>query len=368
MKRRTFLKNAFQLSALSSLPILQSHFSPSIKIKPYQVFWIHLEGAPIREVFDFWPDPYNQFSTTELEHKKEKLFLKFGEYLLPKLWKENPQSKFLLNHWLSVRGIALNGPHLKQSRSSWFRKKSDPEKSIIESFNESFQRAQLGSAKIYSLDGLTRSLYEPLLKNQIQELKTGQLKELFKEWKDEANQKNKLNPLQLGIIRSPSPLSKKFEDFDRWDQDTKEEYLKFYDGLIKELTQFALYLDQLDQFQHSALLITSDRRKVPTSLNRDPELEAVWEGGNFSLISGALNGPVVLGDIYREHPKYKESYPMTWGASPHPYSPAHIHQLIMDLCLAGQQSGNYNPREENPWVVPRSLQGLYIKGLMGRVI
>ena len=371
MKRRDFLKRSLQLS---TLPLLQGQMPLQFGIENFQVYWLHIEGAPIREAFDFWADPLNQFKVTTLNSGQRLFQHKRGKLLLPNIWHDFPRSKKLLDHWLSVRGISLKGPHLKQARREWFRQSGDSEKSIIQSFNQSFHSQQLPSVDLIAASKQTAEIYQPLLKTPIKSSThsgSSSMEGIFSHWyklANEASAKTK-RPLCLGLIRSPSsddnPL---FESFDRWDDRTRKNHEDFYSQLLSSLEQFTEQLKRLQKFDKSAIIITSDRRKAPINQDTDPELEPVWQGGHFSLISGALQGPVTLGDIYREHPKYAQSYPMTWGVAEKEYNPTHVHQLIMDLCLAESRFQNYNSREENPWVAARTFQGLFIKGQPGRVI
>ncbi len=364
MKRRDFLKYSLQLSGL---PLLQGHLPLNFALHNFQVFWLHIEGAPIREAFDFWADPKNQYKVSTLNAGQRPLSLKRGDFLLPNIWHDFPHSKRVLKHWLSVRGITLKGPHLKQARREWFRDKSDAQKSIFQSFNHELKKAGLEDAEFMALDSQTAEIYSPLVKQNVKTLEASAhpMDQLFTYWKE--NSKGKI-PLSAAIIRGPKGADGKlFEEYDRWDEETIVEHEEFFLNLLKNIDSLSQYLDKRGRFKNTAILITSDRRKAPNIESAHPTLEPVWEGGHFSLLSGAVQGPVVLGDIYRHHPKYSKSYPMTWGSSDGEYNPSHVHQLIMDLCLAESRLRHYNPEEENPWAVPRSLQGLFIKGLPGRV-
>ncbi len=372
MKRRDFLTKALQLSAL---PLLQGHFPLHFGIKNFQVYWLHIEGAPLRETFDFWPDPQGRFKVETIPAGQRPLYIKRGKQILPNIWHNlgAKKSSYILDHWLSVRGISLKGPHLKEARYQWFRNQDDSEQSIFQSFNQVFKECGLPPSDLFSSDPTLVEIYRDILKSKITYSPTDNaLKSIFNHWEKNTQSPNDLkSPLSLGLIRSPSLKSENevlFENLDQWTEETRLIHENFFSQLLSEINHFISYLERAGTFKHSALLITSDRRKAPTNTSQTPALEPVWEGGHFSLISGAINGPVTLGDIYRNHPKYQESYPMTWGASKINYSPGAVHQLIMDLCLAETRPSHYNPEEENPWVAARSFQGLYIKGLPGRVI
>ncbi len=365
MKRRDFLKYSLQLSCL---PLLQGHLPANFALENFQVLWLHIEGAPVREVFDFWADPLNQFNVKSLSAGQRPLKLKRGSYQLPNIWHDLPQRSKAIDHWLSVRGISLKGPHLKQARREWFRDDEDIQKSIFQNFNQEFSKANLEEAEFLALDSQTKEIYSPLIKQEINYLQndSAPLTRLFEHWK---NTSKTHCPLSAAVIRGPMrDGGKLFEEFDRWDEKTIKIHEEFFGELLRHIEELTHYLDKRGRFKHTALIITSDRRKAPTEESSNPPLEPVWEGGHFSLISGALEGPVILGDIYRDHPKYSRSYPMTWGSSNQKFGPNQVHKLIMDLCLAETRLRHYNPVEENPWAVPRSLQGLFIKGLPGRVI
>jgi len=365
MKRRDFLKHSL---ALSTLPLLQGHLPLNLGLKNYQVFWLHMEGAPIREPFDFWADPKGEFQVETLQAGQRPFATKRGNFLLPNIWHDNPHSKWALEHWLSARGISLKGPHLKQARYEWFRLQDDPEQSIFQKFNKKFKKIGLPKADIVTLGAQTLEIYSPLLKQEISNLKFEKqpMDRLFGHWKENSKRDT---PLSVAIIRGPNgDKGKLFEEYDQWNDEARVEHEVFYTGLLNNIYTLGKFLERRGKFKETAIIITSDRRKAPTDKTSTPHLGPVWEGGHFSMVSGSMTGPVTLGDIYRNHPKYKESYPLTWGSSDGLYGPIDVHQLIMDLCLAETRLRHYNPVKENPWAVPRSLQGLYIKGLPGRVI
>lgn len=365
IKRRDFLKHSL---TMATLPLLQGNLPFNFAIKNYQVFWLHMEGAPIREPFDFWADPKNQFNVQTLAAGQRALHTKRGDFLLPNIWHNEPHAQWLLDHWLSVRGLSLKGPHLKQARHEWFRLPEDHEKSIFQKFNQLFQEVKLPQADVISLGSQTVQIYGPLLKQEVGNIKAKKrpMDKLFTYWKE--NSKLEI-PLNMAIIRGPhGDNGKLFEEYDQWNDEVRIEHETFYAQLLKNIYDLAKYLERRGKFKQTAIIITSDRRKAPTDRSSTPRLEPVWEGGHFSMISGSMTGPVTLGDIYRNHPKYKDTYPMTWGCSDEYHGPIDVHQLIADLCLAQTRLRHYNPEQENPWAVPRSLQGLFIKGHPGRVI
>ena len=244
MKRRDFITKGLQIC---SLPLLQGHIPLGFAVKNFQVFWLHLEGAPIREAFDFWPDPKNQFNIRSLNAGQRPMALRRGDFALPNIWHNlgKKQSSHLLDHWLAIRGIELKGPHLKEARRQWFRDDSDSELSIIQKFDKSFKEHSLESVDLITTDSLVKEIYDHILKKPMGLIDDGSTKSLFAHWKS-ISQKREKPPLSLAIVRSPKTEGEEqrnFESFDRWDEDTRKIHEDYFADLLQQIGEFSKFLE-----------------------------------------------------------------------------------------------------------------------------
>ncbi len=326
------------LKLISSSVALSSCLNLPTTPNSYDVYWLHLEGAPFRALFDFWPSFTQNIPLPGVE--RTKVSIDGRELLLPKIWEQTQGSDSILNHWLSIRGITTKSPHLTQCRKEWFG----------------------GIGNDSANEKKSRSFEAP------QRMKT--INEVIAEWsnpsgKKELKQHRKVRPF---IINSYKQLT--FESMKELNAETTTFYNSFYRDIIRELSSFVTDLKKQQLFDKSVIIITSDRAKAPTSTALPTPMEPVWQGSPLSLISGSILGPVNIGNIYKEHPKYSQAYPGTWGTPEMEWTPKDVIQLASDL-LHPKEFRLKNTKEkykENPWISPRPLQGFFVKLPPGRIV
>ena len=146
--------------------------------------------------------------------------------------------------------------------------------------------------------------------------------------------------LHLIILNNTAVTPLYFENLQSLDPKEREEQISFYQNFLEGLSHFIKDLKKQKRFDESVILITSDRQKIPTTEG----LVTTWEGINFSFISGSVSGPFQMGHIQKEHPKYKENYPGTWGLGVEGWTTSHFKDLVEDLIHPKM----YNP-SKNPW-------------------
>jgi len=298
----------------------------------YKVYWMHLEGAPFRALFDFWPSLTQKVELPGLKH----VDVKVGErdLVLPSVWRDHPAGLDLLQNWLSVRGLTTASPHLAQCRREWFGA-TNSENSIVG---------------------------EPTTKES--------LALLFKSWKKSSLVDSKDQKIQPSIINGHlhNGTFKRFENINEINDESVALYHHFYSELILELTQFVSLLKKQQVFDKSVIIITNDRGRAPASSTFPSIIEPVWQGSQLSLISGSLHGPINLGHIYHHHPKYSQAYPGTWGTPKSNWGPRDVYDLIDDLLKPKVRQKEFNLEKGNPWITPRPLQGFFVKLPPGKIV
>lgn len=360
LKRREFLKALTIAGSLSPMGLVSSCLKPK-EFSGFDVYWLHLEGAPLRLGFDQWIDPYGY-------HKEIKPLTPQREYKtighklsLPEVWFNKDDPSPLLENLISIRGLSTKSPHLKQCRHEWFSQ--DLLKTIHhkESTNNKARPFLTWSTTNERLS----QAYRPLLGPKRETSQSGTGDNIFSQWRKSL--KGEHSKLQV-LISNHTNQGLYFENLSQISEDQLRSLMAFYRKLINDLEVFVLDLKKRDLFKKSVILITSDRARIPTSKTFPLQTESLWQGLNISLISGAARGPVVLGHISKEHPKYKESYPGTWGHGLSSWTPANVHQLLGDLCWSTRYTDNKNWVSDNPWMDIKPFHGLYIKEGLGQII
>ena len=363
LSRRNFLKN--QIATLAGLNILG--LSSCLSKKPldgFSLYLIHLEGAPLRSCFDLMLDPFNHnpqiYSPVPLKTYSHK----YGQYKVPEVWFDQGKPSPLLENLMTVRGISTKSPHLSQCRSEWFE--SDSFKELFKT--QETQRSNYSENSWIPQTPELGKIYENILPFErltLGQNKTLNLEEVFENLKPKGTGPK----IQMAILNQYKPGSY-FESTGSLGQEILEEQLKFYKKLIKEIESLVASLKRMDLFNSSAILITSDRARVVTNPSRQWPLktEPMWQGLNFSLFSGAIHGPQTLGHINKEHPKYAESFPGTWGVGLENWTPRHVHQLIADLCFPKGYHGQTRWMSDNPWLDRKPMGSLTVKQGPGLVL
>lgn len=362
--RRDFLKNQLNLLATLGLTSLTSCLGEG-PLEAYSLYWIHLEGAPLRSAFDLFLDPFQHHSQIKHPTKMRSYKTTFGSYSIPEVWFENDEPSELLNSLISIRGLSCASPHLKQSRHQWFA--GNEIQSLVNN-RESPHRFSWWCQN----EALVKS-YQRLLPLELSDNRPeseGTLEGLLP-FLNNLGSKKTLPKKEIKVaILNQFDKDSYFENSSSLSDQTLKEQVKFYRTLIKSLESFCTQLKKEKRFDKSLIMITSDRARVITSdLQQKPlRTEPMWQGLNMSLISGALNGPVTLGNIYQEHPRYAQSYPGTWGVGVENWTPQHVHQLVTDFCLPKGQYGQTNWVSKNPWIDRKPLNHLFIKQGPGQII
>jgi hypothetical protein len=319
ISRRELIKLASTSLALSSC------FKLPITPDSYRIHWLHIEGAPFRQLFDFWPSFNGSESLPGVKTNKVKVNNR--ELVLPDVWQNTDES--ILNNWLGIRGITTQSPHLAQCRREWF--------SPFEKDSSLFNQPK-------------RNL---------------SLTEIFSAWSNGPSER--ISPYVIDSYIHEGNKHR-FESITELNQKTIEIYKAFYSELIDGLATFTEGLKKQQIFENTIVILTSDRGRAPAS-NKFPTLiEPVWQGAQLSLISGAIRGPINLGDIYQKHPKYPEAYPGTWGTPKEQWTPQHVYQLIKDLQKPKLRELGTSQDQENPWISPRPLQGFFVKLPSGKIV
>ncbi|GEM_PF-3045869 len=376
LNRRQFLRQSF-LTSISGLVGCQMDY-PN---KPYQVFWLHLEGAPLRTPFDLWIDPYSHLKSFNPPFEQTKISKNDTRMEVPNVWKDKQGNVSpLMDNLLMFRGLTSQSPHLKQCRKEWFR---GPEiTKLLKELKENKQS--------FHFQGQEKALdntYAQLLGKENQ--RRNEVKFSSNATKEWANQTAKQNPtllktfsswhqclrekkkgdigLELSVINSFGKAPRYFEGLSEIDQASMTELQDFYRDLIRGLEVFVQELKVHRQFNETMILITSDRARVLTNNQYPLKSEPMWQGLNFSLIGGALKGPVTMGHIARNHPKYSQPYPGTWGFGLNDWSPSNVHQLLADLCLLKSYNSTKNWSSSNPWIDLKPLGSVLVKTAPGKI-
>ncbi|MCF8059743.1 MAG: hypothetical protein K9K67_10625 [Bacteriovoracaceae bacterium] len=374
LNRRHFLKTSF-LSSLYGLTgcHLEGHH------KPFKVFWLHLEGAPLRTPFDLWLDPFDHEKS--LKGPIENAYIhRYGtKFKIPKVWvNESGDASPIIDNLLMVRGLTSKSPHLKECRKEWF---SSPEfinllkdmgkdnfsflgqndalnNTFTQIFGEEKKRAALSSSSSRLINTWA---------DQTSKTNPGLLP-IFSSWYQELNKKKgDTSGLVLSIVNSFGKAPQYFENLSVIDEDTLGQTQLFYGDLIKGLEAFIHELKVYRLFDQTMILITSDRARVLTQNEYPLKSEPLWQGLNFSLIGGALKGPLTLGHIAKSHPLYSESYPGTWGMGLNDWTPNNVHQLLADLCIAKSYNAKAKWSSVNPWLDLKPLGSILVKLPPGKI-
>lgn len=283
-----------------------------------KILWIHLEGAPVKTLFDHWIEPLKESENSVTFHQKE--------WTLPETYNKKNQS--LLENWVSVRGIQTSSPHLKESRVDWL------------GFLREHQDKLLLTTQTLNLKKIYQQFFPKADHDQfnIGHEGTGslELKEIQKQWSAGLNSDK---PIHLTILNNTGSRPLYFEDIQTLDQEHKQELISFYQSLLSNLQKFVETLKKQKRFENTYILITSDRQKITNEEN----LVTTWEGINFSLLSGSLTGPFQMGHIYKSHPKYEENFPGTWGLGTEGWTTLHFQYLIEDLLIQENYTDSKNP-------------------------
>lgn len=359
-KRRNFLKAIAGVGLLGQIGLLSSCLKRE-ELPGFDVYWLHMEGAPLRLGLDHWIDPYGDHQEVtpiapvkEFKHIGKKLFL-------PKVWFNGDQPSPLLENLISIRGLSTKSPHLKQCRHEWFSQ------DLLNRIH-SLETEKPNSSPYFSWSAKNERLsqiYRPILGQKREDVQKLSDNYYFSQWKK--NLKGDHPKLQL-MVTNHTDQNIYFENLSQVSQDQFQNLLAFYKKLISDLELFVQDLKKRDLFKKSVIVITSDRARIPTNKKFPLRTESLWQGLNISLISGAATGPIVLGHISKEHPKYKESYPGTWGYGLSSWTPADVHQLLADLCWTTRYTDDRNWVSDNPWMDIKPFHGIYIKKGLGQII
>lgn len=344
--------NKFLFSLLVPLMFLSLNSCRNLeKDVPYNIYWIHLEGAPLRTFFDQWIDPFNLFQAKRPEVSLESFEFQGTNYFLPKVWSKKNKPSPLLQNWASIRGIEVSSPHLKEGRKEWM--------SPLLTFKE---------AQVYAANPRLKEIYEQIFEKQINVEVQG-LSQIFGRWTAELDtQRNTEGSLKVFILDGDHEADFSFENNTTLNDKNLQNYEAFYQKFLRSLENFSETLKKRHHFGRTVILLTSDRNRIVTSDSSPYSTTSLWQGLNFSLLSGAIKGPLVLGHIQREHPEYKETLPGTWGLASDPKGIKEFYQLISELLVAPKfirTDGNY---AKNPWFAPQMLQNLKAKQNPGRVL
>lgn len=359
--RREFLKS--QLAILSSAGLFG--LSSCMQKKPldsFSVYWLHIEGAPLRGIFDLIIDPFEHQPGISLPVTHKKYSYRFGQYSVPEVWFKGDNPSPLLSHLLTVRGLSSASPHLKQCRGQWFEQESFQK--LFKS-NDGLQKIEASwFPQTPALGKIFQNLL-PFERRANAQDKAYDHHEVFKYWKESSTKP----VLRLALLNQYAPDTY-FENTSQIDESSLKQHLKFYREIIEGLEGFVDHLKKKKVFDKSLILISSDRARVITNPTDGFPLktEPMWQGLNISLLSGALKGPQTIGHIYKDHPRYADSYPGTWGAGVENWTPRHVHQLLADLCFPTGYYGQTSWVSKNPWLDRKPLNSFMVKPGPGQVL
>lgn len=364
LQRRQFLKLLAATGAITQTGLLSSCLKAK-KVEGFDIYWLHFEGAPLRLGFDHWMDPYGH-SPDVASLTATKVYRGAGQKItLPEVWFKDSGPSPILNNLMSIRGLSTKSPHLKQSRHEWFsedflKKLYQYEKTIGSSGNALSWTA--------TSERLSK-IYRPLLGRERESQFKTRANDILSHWKVGLQKTTNASSSTIQLmIANGTDQGLYFENLSHISEDQFKSLMNYYRSLITALESFVSDLKKRDLFQKSMILLTSDRSRVPTNSNFPLTTESLWQGLNLTLISGALTGPVVLGHISKEHPKYKESYPGTWGHGISSWTPTDVHQLLADLCWSTRYTDSKSWVSDNPWMDIKPFHGLYIKKGLGQII
>jgi hypothetical protein len=359
--RRQLLQIGLKGLAAVQLGSLASCLAPQ-KVSGFHVFWLHWEGAPMRALFDLWIDPFAQYDHVRPLTQQRKATFNHHKVSIPELWFKNDRPSPLLSNLISIRGLSTKSPHLKQCRMEWFSH---------DLFSEIHNESSSISFKWISAQQNLAKSYRQILgpRNEVTIEDKGPLS-FLDQWHQEIKGLQN-NPEKLGVQLAVENRFKDggyFENISTLSDKDIQEQQQYFHQLILGLESFVDHLQQRGLYKKSLILLTSDRSRVPTQRQPVLETETLWQGLNISLISGALKGPMVLGNLLKEHPRYSETYPGTWGHGLSQWSPADVHQLLADLSWSTGYTESKSWVSQNPWIDLKPYHGLYIKQGPGLII
>ncbi len=360
INRRHFLQSGLKGLTALQLSSLLGCLKPQ-KTPGFHIFWHHWEGAPLRAFFDLWIDPYNHHPKIEPLVPQRKVSFYNQSLSVPELWLKGNRPSPLLKKFLSIRGLSTKSPHLKQCRMEWFSQDLLSQLRGVDSpISFSWSSSQENLAKTY------RQILGP--QGEIKDL-GGQPLSFLKGWHKLLNdvQRAKHPSIHL-VVDNRYKSNGYFESISTFSEKDIEEQQDYYRQFIQGLEGFVTDLQKYDLYDKSIILLTSDRSRVPTQRQPVLETETLWQGLNISLLSGAIKGPVILGHLAKEHPRYSENYPGTWGHGLSHWGPAHVHQLLADLCWSTGYTESKSWVSENPWIDLKPYHSLYIKEGPGQII
>lgn len=310
-----------------------------------------MEGAPVKSLFDLWTDPFGLFKLQRPEARLQQSRHNGVKTFFPEVWFSQNSPSPLLENWVSIRGLETSSPHTKQTRIEWvmpsLKYKNDLEittstsrlKSIYEEISE----------KKANITSLNKNFPFNYWINQLRKKQTKQ------------------GQLKLFVLDGDQKQAFFFENTSTLEQDDLEKYKKFYKAFILELENFVGILKRRKEFRNSVILITSDRTRITTNDKIPFDTSILWEGLNFSLLTGAIKGPLTLGHIQKKHPHYSDNWPGTWGLALDPYKLDSFHDLVQELLKAPSYIFPKKEKTKNPWLTLVMLQGLKAKGHPGRI-
>jgi len=326
LNRRDFLCKSTALLAGMSFSSCRKFWED----KKFKVIWIHLEGAPYRPLFDLWIDPLNQNSLTSPTVTSKAYQIRGQTISVPDLLFKEETPSPLLKNWASIRGLETTSPHLQECREEWLK----------------------------TPDGL------PILEELTREGKkttSNFSTQMFTAFPDDSNILTKKSGPELSQIILKGYKDRNFEEITDLSEENLAFLNSFYAYLLKRLEVLVTQLEKIQQFEKTMIIVTGDRTKTVVEEKSPYPLESTWQGHNFSLLSGAIMGPLNIGHIYKEHPKYAKSYPGTWGVGNEQWRPTHFHSLLKDLLGLGRT-------EENPWLRLNSLNQIFFKVPQGIIL
>ncbi|MCR9203661.1 MAG: hypothetical protein NXH75_03725, partial [Halobacteriovoraceae bacterium] len=309
----------------------------------------HLEGAPVRTFFDNWMDPHGLFKVNRPEVELEQTQMYKVKQYFPKIWFKNNAPSPLLYNWVNIRGIETASPHLKEARKEWIQPLTE---------FSSPSSIKVATSRL-------KKIYQPIIGHSAQiEVIPSPFKVWEKEWD---NKKIKDGQINLFIMAGDAQNKFSLENTGTLTETSLKKYNQFYGSLINSLELFVKGLKKRKVFQNSVIIITSDRARIVTNSTKPFETTTLWQGLNFSLLSGALTGPLNIGHIQKSHPKYAESLPGTWGLALDSFEVKQFHLLLKELVDAPMFIRPNGKHAKNPWISPKILQNLGVKPNPGRV-
>lgn len=326
LKRRDFLCQSSALIAALSFSSCRKFWED----RSFKVIWIHLEGAPYRPLFDLWIDPLNQSALKSPGVASKAFDVRNQSFSVPEVFFKDNRPSILLKNWASIRGLETRSPHLQECREEWL--KTPDGLPIIEEISREGQKV---TSKLDT--------------------------QIFKEFPNDLDKLTAKNAPELSQVILRGYKGKNFEEITELSDENLSFLNSFYADLIKKLEALTNKLEKTQIFDQTMIILTGDRTKTVVEAKPPYPLESTWQGHNFSLLSGALKGPLNIGHIYKEHPKYAKSYPGTWGVGNEEWRPTHVHDLLKDLL-------GLNSEAKNPWLRLNSLNQIFFKVPQGIIL